>query len=204
MKRAKILGLILTAAATFVSGCKHPAKSLTVIPGREATPLDSAQTGGPKGTGDKGPLIGLDQPTRERPLGADDPSKLGVGSRPDGAQNREALALQTVHFDYDKSSIRANERPKLETVAAYLKDHPKDTLIIEGNCDERGTPEYNRSLGERRAIAARDYLVQSQHVDSARITTVSFGEDKPADDGHNEAAWSKNRRDEFVIVTAQQ
>lgn len=204
MKRAQVLILII-AAATLVAGCKHPAKPLTYIPGQQATPANANIPSTP---------LGGDQATRLRP----DPALTGnqlpvtpatgaenLGDRPkDGAnQNREILAQQTIYFDYDKSAIKANEKPKLEKVAQYLKDNPKASLIVEGNCDERGTPEYNRALGERRAIAARDYLVNSQHVETGRITTVSYGEDKPADDGHNEAAWSKNRRDDFVVVLPQ-
>jgi peptidoglycan-associated lipoprotein len=73
-------------------------------------------------------------------------------------------------------------------------------LRIEGHCDERGTEEYNRALGERRALAAREYLVLQKGLDASLVDTISYGEDRPADTGHNEAAWSKNRRDEFILL----
>jgi peptidoglycan-associated lipoprotein len=104
-----------------------------------------------------------------------------------------------VLFDYDSARIRPSEEPKLEAVAAYLKANP-GKLVVEGHCDERGTAEYNRALGERRAIAARDELVKLG-TDASRMTTISYGKDRPADPGHDEGAWAKNRRCEFVVVT---
>ena len=74
-------------------------------------------------------------------------------------------------------------------------------VLVEGNCDERGTEEYNRSLGERRALAGREYLIKLG-IDADRVDTITYGEDRPADPGHNEAAWAKNRRDDFVVLTA--
>jgi peptidoglycan-associated lipoprotein len=202
MKRAHILISLITAAVV-LTGCKTPAKPLTVIPGRQETPT---QANNPGGLLPGGPRVNTGPDTGTTPLPANsvtDDQKSIPGVRPEGQQNREALAQQTIFFDFDKSAIKQNERPKFDKVAEWLKDHPQDKLIIEGNCDERGTPEYNRALGERRALAAMKFLVDNLHVDSARVTTVSYGEDKPSDDGHNEAAWSKNRRDDFVVVSPQ-
>jgi peptidoglycan-associated lipoprotein len=81
-----------------------------------------------------------------------------------------------------------------------LKANPAAKLRIEGNCDERGTEEYNRALGDHRALAAREALAKDG-IDPERIQTQSFGKDKPADTGHDESAWAKNRRDEFVLLT---
>ncbi|MGO9528724.1 MAG: OmpA family protein [Verrucomicrobiia bacterium] len=103
-----------------------------------------------------------------------------------------------VLFDYDSARIRPSEQSKLEAVAAYMKANP-GKLVVEGHCDERGTAEYNRALGERRAIAARDELVKLG-VDTSRMSTISYGKDRPADPGHDEMAWGKNRRCEFVVV----
>jgi peptidoglycan-associated lipoprotein len=105
-----------------------------------------------------------------------------------------------VYFDFDKSAIRTGEQGKLDEVANYLRANPSHAVRIEGNCDERGTEEYNRSLGERRALAGREYLVRLG-IDPTRVDTITYGEDRPAVVGHNEAAWSKNRRDEFVVLT---
>jgi peptidoglycan-associated lipoprotein len=113
--------------------------------------------------------------------------------------DRAALAAYTIHFAYDRSDIRSTEKPSLALVAQALSSDPSTKLLIEGNCDERGTEEYNRSLGERRALAAREALAKLG-VDPMRVVTRSFGKDKPADTGHDESAWSKNRRDDFVLL----
>ena len=110
------------------------------------------------------------------------------------------FASQTVHFDYDSSAINVGEQPKAASVADYLKGNQAVAVEIQGHCDERGTEEYNRSLGERRALALREELVRLG-VDPTRVDTISFGEDRPADAGHSDEAWSKNRRGEFVLLT---
>jgi peptidoglycan-associated lipoprotein len=117
--------------------------------------------------------------------------------------NREVFKAYTVHFDLDSSTVKSSEQSKIEAVADYLKQHPADALKIEGYCDERGTEEYNRSLGERRALALREYLA-NLGGNPNRILTVSFGEGQPVDPGHNEAAWAKNRRGEFILLTPPQ
>ena len=107
-----------------------------------------------------------------------------------------------VYFGYDTDRINASETPKLDQVAGYLKSQPNLVLVIEGHCDERGTEEYNRALGERRAIAVEN-MMASHGLDLARIRTVSYGEDKPAVAGSGEEAWSKNRRAELWVGAVQ-
>ncbi|MCL5965680.1 MAG: peptidoglycan-associated lipoprotein Pal [Deltaproteobacteria bacterium] len=102
-----------------------------------------------------------------------------------------------IHFDFDKSFIRPDAKPILEEIAAWMKKNAGAKVQIEGNCDERGTAEYNMALGERRAESARSYLV-SLGASQANLSTVSFGKEKPIDPGHTEEAWAKNRRDHFV------
>lgn len=109
----------------------------------------------------------------------------------------------TVLFDFDSSVIKDKQRSKIEAVAAFLKTTTSNKLLIEGHCDERGTEEYNRALGERRALAVREYLVRLG-IQASRIRTISYGFDRPADAGHNEAAWSKNRRGEFIVLMPRQ
>ena len=113
--------------------------------------------------------------------------------------DRAALAADTIHFAYDSAVIRDSEQASLQSVASALATDPKAKLLIEGNCDERGTEEYNRALGEKRALAAREALAKL-NVEPSRIQTISYGKDKPADPGKNEAAWKKNRRDDFVLL----
>ncbi len=107
--------------------------------------------------------------------------------------------LSNIYFDFDKSDLHDLSKNELQKIGGWLSQNPDTKIRIEGNCDERGTDEYNLALGERRAVAAKNYLV-SLGISPKRIYTISFGEENPADPGHNEAAWSKNRRDEFNIV----
>lgn len=104
-----------------------------------------------------------------------------------------------IFFDFDRSDLREDARQTLQAKAEALRQFPDVRIRIEGHADERGTVEYNLALGERRADAARAYLIDLG-IDSDRMTTISYGEERPAVDGHNEAAWSQNRRDEFVII----
>ncbi|MBM4321329.1 MAG: OmpA family protein [Deltaproteobacteria bacterium] len=106
-------------------------------------------------------------------------------------------SLSTIYFDFDESVLTSSARATLDANAACLKQRGAPSLLIEGYCDERGTEEYNLALGERRARSAKDYL-QRLGV-GAKIRTVSYGENRPVDPGHDEGAWSRNRRDEFVI-----
>lgn len=107
-------------------------------------------------------------------------------------------ALKTVHFDFDKYNIRSDQAPLMQANASWLKANPNVNVIVEGNCDERGTNEYNMALGERRAKAGKDYL-SNLGVDSNRISTVSYGEERPVNPGHDEQAWAQNRRDDFAV-----
>jgi peptidoglycan-associated lipoprotein len=101
-----------------------------------------------------------------------------------------------VYFDFDKSNLRPDAIEQLNKNAAVMKEGAQFIYQIAGHCDERGTQEYNLALGERRALAVRDYLI-SVGVPADRLVTISYGEEKPADAGHDEAAWGKNRRAEF-------
>ncbi len=109
-----------------------------------------------------------------------------------------AADLQPVFFDFDSSTLRDDARSTLDADARSLRDHPDIRIVIEGHCDERGTEEYNQALGERRAQAARDYLVQAG-IGESRIQIISYGKDRPFDPGHDEAAWAKNRRAHFAL-----
>ena len=109
------------------------------------------------------------------------------------------LSKRVVYFDYDSSTVRPEDQPILEAHATYLADHPNVTVRLEGNTDERGSREYNLALGERRAIAVRQILML-QGASIHQFEIVSYGEERPADDGHDEAAWAKNRRVRIVYT----
>ena len=113
--------------------------------------------------------------------------------------DRDALAAQTVYFEVDRSEIHPDDLGKVEAVAGILAQDAQNKVLIEGHCDERGTEEYNRALGERRALSVRDAL-SGLGVSADRVRTMSFGEDRPADPGLNDAAYSRNRRGEFVLL----
>lgn len=110
-----------------------------------------------------------------------------------------AGALQTVFFDFDSSALRNDTRATLEGNAAFLKDNPSVEVQVEGHCDERGGIQYNLALGLRRAKSVKNYLV-ALGIESNRVTTISFGKERPIAFGHSEDAWSKNRRGNFVIT----
>jgi peptidoglycan-associated lipoprotein len=112
--------------------------------------------------------------------------------------NVDRRQFPPIYFDFDSQAIRPSETGKVQQLAAFMKSNSAQ-IIIAGFTDERGTPEYNRGLGDRRAEAVRESLI-SQGVDGSRIQTVSFGLEMPADPGHNEAAWAKNRRAEIGVV----
>jgi peptidoglycan-associated lipoprotein len=115
--------------------------------------------------------------------------------------DRNTFRDQTVYFEYDKANVRPSEVSKLERVASEMKSaYAGKALRIEGHCDERGTEEYNRSLGERRAASVRETLVRLG-MNPSMIQTISMGEEHPAIPGHDEAAWSKNRRGELILLT---
>jgi peptidoglycan-associated lipoprotein len=117
------------------------------------------------------------------------------------AGSQEELTVEVgdrVFFDFDQYNIRADQRGTVEALAAWLDTNPSVTLTIEGHCDERGTREYNLALGERRANSVRDYLV-ALGINPARLSTVSYGEERPAVLGSNESSWAQNRRGVFAV-----
>src|ERR1041385_4802507 len=181
--------LVLTLALSVGTGCKRNKNIPVTDLGK---PANSGLSGG--ALGNAGSL-----PSSEVPIGG---GELATFNPDDMAQDRSAFAAQTIYFDLDSTTIKTSEHTKLEAVAAGLRNDSAAKLLIEGHCDERGTEEYNRSLGERRALAAREALAV-MGIDPGRVATRSFGEDRAADPGHSESAWSKNRRDEFVLLHAR-
>jgi peptidoglycan-associated lipoprotein len=139
------------------------------------------------------PPAPMREPMPPPPLASDD-----VSSRSLDDLNRDS-PLQPVFFALDSSDVSDAGRGILQANAAILKKYPTWVITIEGHCDERGTAEYNLALGERRAVAARTYLV-SLGIDAGRLRTVSYGSEFPFDPAHQETAWGRNRRAHFVIT----
>lgn len=127
-------------------------------------------------------------------------AEAGIDEEKAWMERRAAkFEAESIYFDFDKSFIKIEYRPVLQEKAAFLKDYPDTRVRIEGNCDERGTNQYNLALGERRTNSAKNFLI-SLGIDADRIETISYGEERPRSMGHNEASWSQNRRDDFVLV----
>jgi peptidoglycan-associated lipoprotein len=202
MKLTKFANLLVIALALTVaaSGCRKKPTGVTPLPNPYV-----------RNVKEPGPGLPNPQPIPSEPI----PRGIGTGGdtgltghpqTPAGMydgwpEDKAILKADTVYFAFDSSVIKASEKPKVTAVADYLKANPANALRVEGNCDERGTEEYNRSLGERRALAVREELI-SLGVDPNKIVTKSWGKDNPENDpGHDEAAWKKNRRDDFIVLS---
>jgi len=129
--------------------------------------------------------------------GSDLDSEPSTGEIP---KTSDEASFEIVYFDFDKYNLRPDAIAALQKNIAILKQNPSMRIVIEGHCDERGTNEYNMALGMRRANSCKNYLI-ANGIESSRVTIVSFGEERPADPGHNEAAWAKNRRAEFKVIS---
>ncbi len=130
--------------------------------------------------------------------------KVTVSDLPANVEDLNRVAqqrgyLQDAFFTFDEATLTADAQAALTASANWLKQNSQYNLLLEGHCDERGTEQYNLALGDRRANAAKEFIV-ALGVDANRIRTVSYGEERPFDPGHDEAAWSKNRRAHLVVV----
>ncbi len=198
--------LLVAVLAVAVSGCKKTPKSPTPI----FNPARTAPRGSDSPSGiESGGTLPRGSETSSNPLAG-----AGIGSDPnagagalaprpasldDYSQDREMFRKETVYFGFDKYNISPSELPKIQNVANSLLGQNSAAVLIEGHCDERGTPEYNRALSERRAISVRETLV-TLGVSGDRIHTIPYGEDRPVDTGTSEEAYARNRRAEFVLL----
>jgi peptidoglycan-associated lipoprotein len=161
------------AAALLLAACSTPSEEASTTSGSGSSGTGTTSSSGTQGSTIPGPAAGSQEDLT-----------VEVGDR--------------VFFDFDQFNIRADQRGTVEALAAWLDTNPSVTLSLEGHADERGTREYNLALGERRANSIRDYLV-ALGVNPARLSTVSYGEERPAVLGSNESAWGQNRRGVFVV-----
>ena len=197
MKMNKLVfPLALALAATLATtGCKHGPNKITPLPGSRA-----GQVSDGNGPGTLSPGQPMDN--GNGPGFNDKPGSLNTANLNEFEsmiKDAAALASYTVHFAFDSAVVKKGEQSNISAVASALAANANDKLLIEGNCDERGTEEYNRALGERRALSLREALAKAG-VDPSRVRTISYGKDKPADPGHDEAAWAKNRRGDFILL----
>ena len=196
MKRSfpwKGVALALFVSVLVAAGCakKQTVKSEGAVgaPGAASAPAPAAVGGAPVKETPAAPVAAAP---------AEQPAPAPAVAPGVAVTQEQVSQFDDVRFDFDKSEVKEDGRKTCQVVADYLKKHPQAKMLIEGNCDERGTAEYNMALGERRATAVMTYLV-SLGVPKAALSTVSFGKEKPLDPGHNEEAWAKNRRAHFVL-----
>jgi peptidoglycan-associated lipoprotein len=191
MKPSKFANLVIIAIALTVaaSACKKKPGTVTPLPkGMTANPSDPG-AGGKIGEGS-----GIDEKIAQgSPITDPDVYK-------NWAKDADIFKQDTVYFAYDSTVVRAGEKSKVAKVADYLRSNAGHALEVDGHCDERGTEEYNRSLGERRALSVREELAKLG-VDPSKVVTKTFGKDRPIEPLHSESAWSKNRRGEFILLS---
>jgi len=212
MKRSLFfnLGLAMLLALAGTVGCKRQPKAPTPIPSRGVGDTGATDPYGmarPRGDDQARvippalPVMPLDQPATDSVPPT--PGLDGGGPLPDLSFMRSDagfFAQYTVYFDFDRSAVKSSERSKVEAVGQHLMANPRHAVRVEGHADERGTEGYNLSLGERRALAVREYLV-NLGVPGSRVATVTYGESRPADPRSTEEAWARNRRGEFILLT---
>ncbi len=172
-------------AAIFILGGCTTTPETAEGQGEEAAVVDQSTTAG-SGSDSSATTTGVDEGTGYRGDPLEDPASL--------------LYSKIVYFDFDKSDIRIEDSEIIEAHARYLADHPAAKVTLEGHADERGTREYNIALAERRANAVRNLMTLSGGA-GQQIRTVSYGEERPADQGHTEAAWALNRRVEIIYIS---
>ena len=181
--RLAAVTLMLCSAAV---GCKKNPQNTTTLFGQRQTGLTDQSAG----------IMDNTKPINAEGIAATDDRNFD-----NWPADRETFRDQTVFFEFDKANVKASEIPKLEQVASQMRSaHAGKALRIEGHCDERGTEEYNRSLGERRAQSVREYLVRLG-MSPSMIQTISLGEERPQNPGHDESAWSRNRRGELILLS---
>ncbi|HOG50999.1 MAG TPA: OmpA family protein [Lentisphaeria bacterium] len=209
----QILVLALAVSVLAVGCSKKPKLNLEGLqnnpPGSHSGALaggDSGFAGGGLTPGELDPLF-VPGPGATGTVGAAGADNLGGGWAPLGESLGTADSFlkngsywnDKVYFDYNRSEVRASERPKLDALASHLRENAGFSVVIEGHCDERGSDEYNRSLSERRSLSVREYLI-SLGIDGGRMHTISYGEDRPVVvNAVTEADHQKNRRAEFLI-----
>ena len=192
LRRATALLLPLVVMIAFAAGCggKKRPPAVTTDAGRTSAPAR------PSPTPPAWPDVPVDAGPDVQPM-SDDAARAEDFSVNDASG--EGGPLADVYFEYDQARLSDEARAVLEKHALWLQNHRSARAAIEGHCDERGTTDYNLALGEQRARATRDYLV-SLGVAGDRLTTVSYGKERPLDPASHEAAWSKNRRAHFLVT----
>jgi len=197
MRRSGISVLIVTLAVTTlaVAGCKKkPPVAFPPAAGGPTAPSGGGNPPPPQPVPPQPPVI-TDNPAVTSTSGKD-LNSMAI----DDINKPENSPLKPIYFLYDSDEIDDASKKILEANASVLKQYSTWVITVEGHCDERGTAEYNLALGDRRALSAKNYLM-SLGIAADRLRTVSYGKEFPFDPGHEEGAWSKNRRAHFMLVS---
>ena len=189
--------IALFAVAFFVAACETASQINTDSAG-DSTASSSSSTASASGSSSSGSSGSSSTSSTSSSGSSSSSASSSAAAGTDSAADKLASIGNTVYFSYDSAALDGNSQATLYRQAAFLNGNPSLTVTIEGHCDERGTREYNLALGERRAAAARDYLL-AQGVDPARIRVISYGKERPVAAGSNETSWSKNRRAATVL-----
>jgi len=197
MKRYNVLtvfALTISAVVFIAVGCAQIKKEESIQKSAEPAQVQVPQTEEKVVAKEEAPV---EQPIKED-MAAKAEKEAAVKDEVSEMAEKQGRLL-AVYFDFDRSTVRDDMRPVLDKNAQWLKKKDGAKIQIQGHADERGTNEYNIALGERRAQGIKKYLADSG-INEARLSTISYGEERPVDPGHTEEAWAKNRRVEFVIV----
>ncbi len=181
MKKYLVIFLTVILVLSFAASCKKKAKEVPPPPPPQAQEQPRVEK--------------VEEPVLKEPVLTEE--EIFMKKSLEEINQEKPLAM--IFFDYDKFNIRADAVPVLEANAGWLKKYRTVKVLIEGHCDERGTEEYNLALGEKRAKSTMDYLV-SLGISADRLKIISYGKSQPLDPGHDETAWAKNRRAQFLII----
>ena len=185
------LFMIIASAVLLLSACTKPIVS-SGPSGSSAYESDAQRQAAEGAAGSAGGIS-------EESLSGTGPGGAAGLSPSEAAAARKAFENEDIYFEYDSALLTPRAQQTLRDKAQFMKDSPGVQIIIEGHCDERGTNEYNLALGEQRARTTQQYL-EALGISASRITTVSYGEERPVEIGNTEEAWAKNRRAHFLIV----
>lgn len=180
-RRTTLIALLAVAGPMLVVACSAKPKPVAAP---EAKPVAAAASPAPAAVSAPAPAAAL-EPTAPVHISVEEMNRKGY--------------VKDAFFDYARYDIRPDQRDTLTKDAAWLREHPTVKIMVEGHCDERGTSQYNMALGQQRAEAVKDYLVQLG-IDPSRIQIISFGKERPFVTGHDEKAWAQNRRDHFLVT----
>jgi peptidoglycan-associated lipoprotein len=188
-----VLSLLLAIA--LLPACAPPSK--TVDEPVDDVPTTSSDPSRDSGSGDGEMIVEVEEPwAKDAVIDEEEIPVTVLQSRADEFNQQQVLG--DIFFPFDRQDLTEESMERLASHARWLRSNPDFGLFIEGHCDERDTDEYNLALGERRANAAREYLILLG-IDAGRLQAISYGEERPVDSGNNESAWSKNRRGHFVV-----